>query len=121
MTDDLISRSELIQRFAYYHSHSLGDAEYAYGTAVREVQDAPAEDAELIIHAYWEEVNPKGWMPWGYLATAELKCSNCGEEAPNYSVSYSEQGGSVRCWTWIKTRRCPWCGAHMDAKEDDNA
>lgn len=120
MADDLISRSALIQRLAYYHAHSYGKAEYAYGVAAQEVQNAQAEDAELIVHAHWEVVTPKGWMPWGYLVTPELTCSNCGDEAPNYSVSYSEHGGSVRSWSWIKTRRCPWCGAYMDAKETMN-
>ena len=128
--DDLISRRALLRDMGLenavkYGNQTTEQQHNSYSTLMKYeiadyIQDAPAEDAELIVHAYWKEVNQKGWMPWGYLITPELTCSNCGEEAVNYSVSYSEQGGSVRSWSWIKTRRCPWCGAYMDAKETED-
>ena len=49
MADDLISRSALIQRLAYYSDHSYGDAEYAYGVATREVLNTPADDAVPVV------------------------------------------------------------------------
>lgn len=128
MDNDLISRSVLLREMGLENAvkHGNQTAEQlrnSYSTLMKYkianyIQDAPAEDAEMIVHAHWEEVNPKGWMPWGYLTTPELICSNCGEEAANYSVLCSEHGGNVRSWSWIKTRRCPWCGAYMDAEEE---
>lgn len=127
MADDLISRSALLRDMGLenavkYGNQTTEQQHNSYSTLMKYeiadyIQDAPAEDAEPIVHAYWKEVNPKGWMLWGYLVTPQLECSNCGDEAANYSVTFSEQGGSVRCWNWIRTRRCPWCGAYMDAKE----
>lgn len=49
MQNDLISRKSLIGRLAYYHAHSYGKAEYAYGVAVEEVAKAPAIDAVPVV------------------------------------------------------------------------
>lgn len=46
---DLISRNALIRRFAYYHAHSYGKAEYAYGVAVEEALKAPTIDAVPVV------------------------------------------------------------------------
>ena len=49
MQNDLISRKLLIERLAYYHAHSYGKAEYAYGVATEEVVKAPTIDAVPVV------------------------------------------------------------------------
>ena len=63
MQNDLISRTSLITRLAYYHAHSYGKAEYAYGVAVEEVVKAPTIDAVPVVRCrdckHWSGRNDK--------------------------------------------------------------
>ena len=95
MSDDLISRSVLIQRLAYYSDHSYGDAEYAYGMAVQEVLNAPAEDAVPLVHARWVQEDEDAW-----------RCTRCSAFWIFIDGGPEENGA----------RFCPVCGALMDAK-----
>lgn len=95
---DLISRNALIRRFAYYHAHSYGKAEYAYGVAVEEALKAPTVDAVPVVHGRWE--NEFG----GY-----RNCSECGCEHP-----IRDARGFL-----VDDDYCPHCGAKMDGGADN--
>lgn len=45
----LIDADALVVRLAYYHAHSYGKAEYAYGVAAEEALKAPTIDAEPVV------------------------------------------------------------------------
>ena len=118
---DLISRSALISRFAYYHAHSYGKAEYAYGVAAEEVLNAPAVDAVQVVHGrvVWKNRFMGGFVPdititdragekhTGTLDTTHYEpvpyCSVCGKELGVSSLAY-----------------CPNCGAKMDGGVSDD-
>lgn len=60
----------------------------------KRLRDKRVADAELIVHAHWENVGGNDKV--GY---ASGTCSHCRQEAwANYEL----------------TPRCPYCGAHMD-------
>ena len=85
---DVISRSALISRFAYYHAHSYGKAEYAYGVAAEEVLNAPTVDAVPVV-----------------------RCKDCKHARP---LSYE---GYVACILWSRASNLDgFChkGAKMD-------
>ena len=92
---DLISRSALIRRFAYYHAHSYGKAEYAYGVAVEEALNAPTIDAAPVVHGRWSEPFIGGYD--GLHAVYYMTCSKCMGEVRHSIFRY-----------------CPNCGAKMD-------
>lgn len=46
----LIDADALVVRLAYYHAHSYGKAEHAYGVVAEEVLKAPTIDAEPVVH-----------------------------------------------------------------------
>ena len=94
MQNDLISRKSLIERLAYYHAHSYGMAEYAYGVATEEVVKAPAIDAVPVVHARWELVGADKRGRCGV-----FNCTACNRCRPT------------------KSDYCPNCGAKMDLKK----
>ena len=85
---DLISRKALIERLAYYHAHSYGKAEYAYGVAVEEVVKAPTIDAVPVVHAKWRQAR--------FTQAPLYICSECDNQA------------------YTSHHYCPNCGAKMD-------
>ena len=62
---------------------------------------APTIEAKPVVHAHWIEQIIDGGQ--------ELMCSNCGEYALMNDEFYSEF-----------SKYCPYCGAQMDEKENDN-
>lgn len=105
MTNDLISRSELLaeidqERKRHIDSGNYGAEHLMVHSLRRLVEDAPAVDAAPVVCGRWEAY---GDMP-GY-----LRCSECKDV-----YIYEE---------WLKNGEwsfCPHCGAKMD-KEAVNA
>ena len=62
---------------------------------------APTIETKPVVHAHWLEQIIDGGQ--------ELMCSNCGEYALMNDEFYSEF-----------SKYCPYCGAQMDEKENDN-
>lgn len=90
----LIDANALIRRFAYYHAHSYGKAEYAYGVAIDEALNAPTVDAVPVVHGRWKYCPPYESIAGFYL------CSACGKLLFTSSV--------------LGYKYCPYCGAKMD-------
>lgn len=102
MKDDLISRSALLEKLAdvirempipkeLYEDGILG----GLGTAFSMIENAPAVDAEPVVHAHWERVIPtKSAAKW----STKVSCSNCHREG------------------YTRYPRCPNCGAYMSEK-----
>lgn len=65
------------------------------------IKNAPTIEAKPVVHAHWLEQIIDGGQ--------ELMCSNCGEYALMNDEFYSEF-----------SKYCPYCGAQMDEKENDN-
>lgn len=99
MSGDLISRSEVLEKLAdvirempipaeLYEDGILG----GLGTAFSMIENAPAVDAEPIVHAHWfTNEDSQGWF------RGIVYCSAC------------KQGDST-----VRAPRCRYCGAHMD-------
>lgn len=95
--NDLISRSALLKD-GIRAEHGLNEDGILYiplRDVTRSIENAPAVEAEPVVHAYWEfyEDETGGW--WD-------KCSRCGGKLPNHD-------GCCCCLP-----RCPERGAHMD-------
>ena len=61
MSDDLISRSALLEKINYYYTHTSNDfpKHYAYGVALKEIREHPAAfDKEKVIEELHNERNP---------------------------------------------------------------
>ena len=107
---DLISRESVDGRGLAFLIHADGspytDYERGYNDAVISyysmVQNAPAVEAEPIVHARWEVV--RGVLTPG--GDPLLRCPRCKSRE-------SEHLGGIECnrTHWIC---CPICGAHMD-------
>lgn len=95
MNDDLISRSELLEKM----SELNGWDEYnqGVGDCHRLVDFAPAVDAEPEKHSHWTTHG------------GETYCAACGEEA----------GSEYGRYTYIESEYCPSCGAKMDGGNDE--
>lgn len=65
------------------------------------LEQQPTIEAKPVVHAHWLEQIIDGGQ--------ELMCSNCGEYALMNDEFYSEF-----------SKYCPYCGAQMDEKENDN-
>lgn len=69
------------------------------------IDDAPTLDYAPVRHSYWKHETPTkddGQKPF--------VCSECGLRHPRY-------GDTDKAYFTC----CPWCGARMDAKEDEHA
>lgn len=91
-TGDLISRSALLAKVVWEESYmSLNGFEYVRAMDVRE---APAVEAEPVVHAHWE-----------FLNDYQSRCSHCRSEV---FVNHDDE-----------PPRCERCGAHMDEEVAD--
>lgn len=105
---DLIDRRELLTR-AYPFPCAIG---VEYAVSVRQIKDAPSVDAEPVRHGRWivhEETYQNGEDDFG--VDYWIKCSECGRSF--YSLSDDIEDGETPPYCF--------CGARMDAKEDENA
>ena len=50
---EYIDREKLLERMKYYFEHTGGDAHYTYGVAMREIENAPAEDVVPVREGKW--------------------------------------------------------------------
>lgn len=78
-----IDREKLIERLEYYLGHTGGEAHYAYSVALKEVRNAPAEDALPVVHGEWipyakkfREIASYGRY-YSYVIPLNYKCSVC--------------------------------------------
>lgn len=66
------------------------------------VEEAPTIEAKPIIHAHWDK---------------DRNCTNCGRTYMDIAIAvwedFSESEGDIPSW-------CPYCGATMDGKENEN-
>ena len=99
MNGDLISRSKLLAALDHARTHGIG---------VREaVKSVPTEDAEIVRHGRWTEIDASYWR-WRHDGAHEVfrkkfRHDECGKICAN------------------REPYCPRCGAKMDAeKEADN-
>lgn len=104
---DLISRSALYDRFAYYESHAIRNTNYIWNTALREIANAPDADVKvdenMVVHAKW--VKAQGMMPPEF--AGKHKCSRCLHFALSYRYGREEL-----------SLYCPNCGAQMDLEDN---
>lgn len=119
---DLISRealTDVIESMDWYHVNSKGELVhgatsatglYRFGDIMSALENAPAVEAEPVVHAHWviekrHSVSQNPYMDDNYHAHAT--CSHCGfvVDSRNASFGYAE----------LKTTKfCSECGAHMD-------
>ena len=78
------------------------DYKFLYDIADRVGEQPTLTDYEPVIHAHWED---------GAFENSK-RCSAC----KRYASKVHSLSEPV-----FDYERCPYCGAHMDAKEDDNA
>ena len=101
---DVNNLIEEIREERCYNCRNFKDMKCDYcGTAdyIYMIEDMPAVEAKPVVHAHWLEQIIDGGQ--------ELMCSNCGEYALMNDEFYSEF-----------SKYCPYCGAQMDEKENDN-
>lgn len=91
---EYIDREKLLERMKYYFEHTGGDANYTYGVAMREIENAPAEDVLPVVHGEWEVTVCEN-LP-GVVRTGSPHCSVCGKTSTR------------------RTAFCPNCFAKMD-------
>lgn len=91
MTDDLISRSALLEEFK--------EPGFLMSAIIRlTIENAPAVDAEPVRHGRWiERIEPLSWCEDD--VDAFVECSLCGDTMPG------------------ETNFCPNCGAKMTEKK----
>lgn len=97
---DYIKREYAVDAVAdvYYNTPDINLSCEKFEAAILKIQ---AADVAPVIHAHWIEQIIDGGQ--------ELMCSNCGEYALMNDEFYSEF-----------SKYCPYCGAQMDEKENDN-
>lgn len=121
---DLISRSELMQELYKFklsddcmkHEWAIQAADDIAKYTMEAIKKAQAVEAELVEHSEWTE---------------EWQCKNCGTDAEFTEWTtekrfFDANGNDVNVEYEVKrtyhlTKRCPNCGARMDAKGDGNA
>jgi rubrerythrin len=112
MTGDLISRSALLESIEGTDWYTIRyDGSVSEGAPCEEVawykateiyaalENAPAVEAEPVVHAHWEKVYDELGCDRGW------RCSRC--KSSVYHMTYEPYG------------RCPHCGAHMDEEVAD--
>lgn len=94
MNGDLISREALLKEFKSHISAAENARDFraadAWRGALRDVQDAPAVDAEPVVHGRWIDSN------------GAIRCSEC-LHTPLYDYH-----GRLKL-----SKACPTCGANM--------
>jgi hypothetical protein len=103
MNGDLISREALLKEFKSHISAAENARDFraadAWRGALWDVQDAPAVDAEPVVHGRWIY---KGYITTAYGSIETGCCPVCGAvDVPIEPYDY----------------RCPVCGAKMDLEE----
>lgn len=93
---EYIDREKLLERMKYYFEHTGGDAHYTYGVAMREIENAPAEDVVPVVHGAWKVTALK--ISPALIRTGSPHCSVCGKSSP------------------CRTAFCPNCFAKMDGE-----
>lgn len=91
---EYIDREKLLERMKYYFEHTGGDAHYTYGVAMREIENAPAEDVLPVVHGEWEVTVLEDH--YGVVRTGSPHCNVCGKTSTR------------------RTAFCPNCFAKMD-------
>ena len=89
--DDFINRKKLLDEYDIVHEGPPCGAR-------KLIEEAPAEDVKVVVHAYWEKD----------LVTGYMSCSNCKMPAP----------GDAELEDYYESPFCPCCGADMDYIED---
>lgn len=102
MTGDLISRSALMDAMGHRQGCkcSCADCEKINCLMGEVIEDAPAVEAEPVVHAHW------------VMRGGRRYCSACGTMA---CVTRDRED----FWYTVGTKRCPECGAHMDEEVAD--
>lgn len=107
MNGDLISRAKLRKRFeGWLHANSqyANEGDDAAACAIEAIDEAPAEDAEIVRHGWWTKIDASYWR-WKH-----------NEAVSVFRVKYQHDECGKVC---AKAERyCPDCGAKMYAKED---
>lgn len=91
---EYVDREKLLERMKYYFEHTGGDAHYTYGVAMREIENAPAEEVLPVVHGEWKVTVLEDH--YGVVRTGSPHCSVCGKTSP------------------CRTAFCPNCFAKMD-------
>lgn len=112
--DDLIDRDILMAKMLLqhedYHRQGATDMALGYGSAICDVKQAPAVDAEPVKRGRWierhhtysdEEAPIEEWQ--------SAKCSVCGKYHTTPYMYY-----------FTDYHFCPHCGAKMEGKDDDD-
>lgn len=99
MSNDLISRSALLESVNYYYTHTPNDSpeHYAYGVALKEIREHPtAFDKEKIIEELksWEKASHDAGIQSTY-AELDNKASGYYQESRAYhrAIEIVEKGG----------------------------
>lgn len=112
MRGDLISRSALLAKAEWEESY-MGTDGFRY-VRLSDVLDAPAVEAEPVVHAHWIRVG------WGY-----YKCSHCDTEA-NLLLRSEPKNYCANCGARmdelleLRTCYCPLCDKHFGILSDDS-
>ena len=99
MSDDLISRSALLEGVNYYYTHTPNDSpeHYAYGVVLKEIREHPvAFDKEKVIEELksWEKASHDAGIQSTY-AELDNKASGYYQESRAYhrAIEIVEKGG----------------------------
>lgn len=100
---EYIDREKLLERMKYYFEHTGGDAHYTYGVAMREIENAPAEDVVPVREGKWI---------YDHTYTGKQKeiyyCSRCNH------YQYRRKSEQRKKMNYMMY--CPFCGAKMDGE-----
>lgn len=98
--NDLIRRSDAQKPYdktGWENQHLEGYEVWHY------LDGIPAVDAVEVVHAYWVNGHESRWQN----VSDTYTCSVCGEPA------------TKAFGTSVKSRYCPWCGARMDGRREE--
>jgi hypothetical protein len=109
--DDLISRSALLKD-GIRAEHGLNEDGILYiplRDVTRSIENAPAVEAEPVVHAHWVW-DPNG-CDWGIGA---WRCSKC--DCKNDALPWDRR---LKPYEFACSHYCPVCGAKMDEEVGD--